>query len=386
MVEPTPFTHVSGYSNRFKEMLRYLQAGGDEAEVITPDDSVDRPADFLGMPINYVPGFRLPLYKQVQLTIDLGFSGLRALKRFKPDLIHAVAPGIFVVPAIAYSRILNVPLVISYHTHLPIYADRYVTLPGLNQIAVAICEWWVPTSLNYADVTLATSPQLKEQLTELGCNNVDVWRKGIDTTVFSPTYNESNAEMRERLSGGAPGAPLLLYVGRLGFEKNIGMIKEVLTRVPEARLAIVGEGPAEAELRRTFAGTNTVFTGLLQGEALSRAYAAVDVFCMPSESETLGFVALEAMASGVPTVCCNAGGLPNLCKDGRTGFLFEPKDSEGFAARVKQLVDDPDLRATMGAAGREETLQWDWRAATSVLRNQQYTEAERRFAERRRRA
>ncbi len=91
MVEPTPFTHVSGYSNRFKEMLRFLKAGGDEAEVITPDDTVDRPADFLGMPINYVPGFRLPLYRQVQLTVDIDLSGLRALQRFKPDVIHAVS-------------------------------------------------------------------------------------------------------------------------------------------------------------------------------------------------------------------------------------------------------------------------------------------------------
>ena len=66
LVEPTPFTHVSGYSNRFKEMLRFLKAGGDDAEVITPDDSPERPNNFLGMPITYVPGFRLIFYKQVR--------------------------------------------------------------------------------------------------------------------------------------------------------------------------------------------------------------------------------------------------------------------------------------------------------------------------------
>ena len=66
LVEPTPFTHVSGYSNRFKEMLRFLKAGGDDAEVITPDDSPERPSNFLGMPITYVPGFRLIFYKQVR--------------------------------------------------------------------------------------------------------------------------------------------------------------------------------------------------------------------------------------------------------------------------------------------------------------------------------
>ena len=65
LVEPTPFTHVSGYCNRFKEMLRYLKEGGDEVKVVTTDDTEGKPGDFLGMPITYVPGFRLILYKQV---------------------------------------------------------------------------------------------------------------------------------------------------------------------------------------------------------------------------------------------------------------------------------------------------------------------------------
>ena len=93
LVEPTPFTHVSGYSNRFKEMLRFLKEGGDDVEVITPDDSSDRPSEFLEIPITYVPGFRLFLYKQVQLTVDFGLQGFNRLKQFEPDLIHCAAPG-----------------------------------------------------------------------------------------------------------------------------------------------------------------------------------------------------------------------------------------------------------------------------------------------------
>ena len=142
LVEPTPFTHVSGYSNRFKEMLRFLKAGGDDAEVITPDDSADRPDNFLDCPITYVPGFRLIFYKQVQLTLDIGFRALTRLRASRPTLVHAVAPGFFVLPAILYSRLLKIPLVISYHTHLPHYANRYVTVPGLRQLCVWMAERW----------------------------------------------------------------------------------------------------------------------------------------------------------------------------------------------------------------------------------------------------
>ena len=211
---------------------------------------------------------------------------------------------------------------------------------------------------------------------------MEVWRKGIDTEVFAPSYNASNAAMRAALSDNQPGRPLLLYVGRLGEEKNIQLIKGVLERIPEARLAIVGSGPAEPMLRAHFKGMDVKFMGLLTGEALSRAYAAADVFVMPSESETLGFVVLEAMASQVPPVGARAGGIPNLVRDGENGYLFTPGDVDEFTARVRTLLNDKKLRTKMGEAGREETLKWNWKAATSVLRNLQYTRAERHFAER----
>merc|ERR1719310_2338339 len=79
------------------------------------------------------------------------------------------------------------------------------------------------------------------------------------------------------------------------------------------------------------------------------------------EQRRLGFVVLESMASGVPTVCANAGGVPNLVKDKVTGFLFEPGDADDFAEKVRRLVSDAHLRKTMGEAGRQETLRWDWR-------------------------
>ena len=321
---------------------------------------------------------------QVQLTLDIGFRALARLRKSKPSLIHAVTPGFFVIPAILYARLLKIPLVISYHTHLPTYADRYVKIPGLRAFAVKLAEWYLPTALNFADLTLATSPQLQQQLRALGCRNVEVWRKGIDTDVFSSRFNESNTDMRSAMSAGQPDRPLLLYVGRLGREKNIDMIKDVLQRIPQCRLAIVGAGPAEEELREHFAGTDTIFMGLMSGEALSRAYAAADVFVMPSESETLGFVVLEAMASEVPPVGAAAGGIPNLVQDGVNGYLFEPGDVDDLTKKVKSLISDSRLRQRMGKAGRAETLKWNWQAATSVLRNLQYTRAERNFKGRQR--
>jgi sulfoquinovosyltransferase len=182
--------------------------------------------------------------------------------------------------------------------------------------------------------------------------------------------------MRTRLSGGHHDAPLLVYVGRLGLEKKLANLRHVLDRNPGARLALVGEGPAEASLRQVFRGYPVHFAGQMSGDALSDAYASTDVFVMPSDSETLGFVVLEAMASAVPVGGVAKGGVQDLIEDGKNGFLV-PYDSEmiDVSDRVKLLIEDKAMRDEMAAHARAWTERWSWRASASRLRNVQYRAA-----------
>lgn len=127
-----------------------------------------------------------------------------------------------------------------------------------------------------------------------------------------------------------------------------------------------------------FEGMPAVFTGMLQGEELSQAYASGDIFAMPSESETLGFVVLEAMSSGLPVVAARAGGIPEIIsqdQQGKTGYLYNPGDLEDFLSKIKPLLHDPELRETIGKAARAEMEKYDWRAATKKVRNEQYNAA-----------
>ena len=176
------------------------------------------------------------------------------------------------------------------------------------------------------------------------------------------------------MTNGNPDDFLMIYVGRLGAEKRLKDIRPVLEQLPNARLCIVGKGPQEEELKEYFKGTNTVFTGQLSGDELSQAFASADAFMMPSDSETLGFVVLESMASGVPVVGCAAGGIPDLINDGNTGFLVPPGDIDGYLVCAKKLMDKK-YRDAMGARARTEAEKWGWEAATSVLRNVQYEKA-----------
>mmetsp|Transcript_4418 Transcript_4418/g.6296 ORF Transcript_4418/g.6296 Transcript_4418/m.6296 type:complete len:484 (+) Transcript_4418:120-1571(+) len=373
MVEPTPFTHVSGYSNRFKEMLRYMKKAGDEFDILTVDSQTDPkklPSEAFGYPIRHTQGFTFPLYNQISLSLDLPeMKGAQIIEKFKPDLIHTTSPGIMLLAAIFYSRVMKIPLLMSYHTHLPTYGRNYLGfIPRIEEFAWMILRW----AHSRADLTLCTSPQLRDELVANGIPRVEVWRKGIDTVRFNPKFK--SAEMRNKMSDGNPDDFLMVYVGRLGAEKRLKDIKPMLEKMPNARLCIVGKGPQADELHEHFKGTNTVFTGQMGGDDLSAAFASADVFVMPSDSETLGFVVLEAMASQVPVVGAKAGGIPSIIHDEVDSFLVPPGDIDGFVERLERLQDKA-FREKIGNAARAEAEKWGWEAATSVLRNIQYEKA-----------
>lgn len=125
MVEPTPFTHVSGYANRFKEMLKFLKKAGDDVDILTVDSKTpaqDLPTEYQGYPVRHTQGFTFPLYNHISLTMDLPeMKGARIMETFRPDLIHVTSPGFLLFAAMFYARVMKIPLVMSYHTHLPTY-------------------------------------------------------------------------------------------------------------------------------------------------------------------------------------------------------------------------------------------------------------------------
>jgi len=216
---------------------------------------------------------------------------------------------------------------------------------------------------NRATLNLCTSVAMVEELHEHGIERLGLWPGGVDTDRFQPS--RQSAEMRVRLTDGHPEAPLLLYVGRLSAEKEVERLKPILIANPTARLALVGGGPHRKQLQHQFEGLPVHLAGFLHGDELAQAFASSDIFIMPSRSETLGLVVLEAMSSGLPVVAARAGGIPEMVQHGVNGYLFDD-ESEAIAA-VQQLLASPSLRESIAAAGREHAVQHGWKAATLLL-------------------
>jgi len=114
------------------------------------------------------------------------------------SLIISFSPcnsGFILFAAIFYSRVFRIPLLLSYHTHLPIYFRNYIGfVPGHEKVAWGILRW----AHSRADLTLVTSPQIREEMIANGIPRVDVWRKGIDTVKFHPRFKD--LEMRKTMS------------------------------------------------------------------------------------------------------------------------------------------------------------------------------------------
>ena len=354
---------VDGIVTRLTKTIEYLVKNGDDVIVFCPEGSPD---SYKGAKIIGVAAMPLPLYPELKLGLP-GPAVSEALEEFQPDLIHVVNPAVLGLGGIWLAKTNNIPLIASYHTHLPKYLEHY----GMGMLEPLLWEL-LKAAHNQALLNLCTSTAMVNELESKGIRRTALWQRGVDTNSFKPEYR--NQTMRAKLLGKYPDTgSLLIYVGRLSAEKQIERIKPVLEKIPDASLALVGDGPYRNQLEKIFENTKTNFIGYLAGEELASAYASGDIFLFPSSTETLGLVLLEAMAAGCPVIGANKGGIPDIINDGINGCLYDPdtedNGEESLIAATKKILEDTTKKEMMRKAARTEAERWDWNQATLQLRN-----------------
>ena len=354
---------VDGIVTRLTKTIEYLVKNGDEVIVFCPEGS---PNNYKGAKIIGVAAMPLPLYPELKLGLP-GPAVSEALEEFQPDLIHVVNPAVLGLGGIWLAKTNNIPLIASYHTHLPKYLEHY----GMGMLEPLLWEL-LKAAHNQALLNLCTSTAMVNELESKGIRRTALWQRGVDTKRFKPEYRTEN--MRKKLLGQYPDkGSLLIYVGRLSAEKQIERIKPVLEKIPDATLALVGDGPYRNQLEKIFENTKTNFIGYLAGEELASAYASGDIFLFPSSTETLGLVLLEAMAAGCPVIGANKGGIPDIINDGTNGCLYDPDQNDNGEASLidatKKILENSTKKEKMRIAARSEAEKWDWNQATLQLKN-----------------
>ncbi len=361
---PCAFNEVDGMANTARHFeayarrkgLPFLNVHGGYENYIRWEGSVisvERKRGWPKFPLDKKHDFDLYFWRHFQKV-------KRIVRHFQPDVLHITGPSDVGMLGALVADKLRVPLVASWHTNLHEYAERRAMsllrmLPPGAQLRAGKAIESISLRLlaryyRIPRVLLAPNPELialLEQMTGKPCFPMG---RGVNLDLFDPAR-------RDR-----PEGPFTIgYVGRITVEKNIALLAEIeqglLARGRRGfQFLIVGQGAAEPLLRQSL--RNAVFTGVLEGEALARAYANMDTFLFPSRTDTFGNVVLEALASGVPALVTDAGGPKFIVRHGQTGFVAASVSE--FVERICWMQDHPGDRQAMAAAARRQALAASW--------------------------
>jgi glycosyltransferase involved in cell wall biosynthesis len=370
MVSDVYFPRVNGVSTSIQTLRQALAVAGHASVLVVPD----YPAAAPETDIVRVPGWQIPRDPEDRLMHPRALAG--ALESLSPsdfDLVHIHTPFLAHRAGVRWARRHGLPCVETYHTLFEEYFHHY--LPFLPRAWLAAAARMISRKeCDGVSAVIAPSSAMKQALTEYGVGSpIHIIPTGLRQADFAlcdgPAFRARH--------GIAPERPVMAYVGRVAFEKNLEFLLRVTDAVrrtrPDVLFVIAGEGPARASLERAVAKrglTNNVrFVGYLERRTeLPACYCAADVFVFASKTETQGLVLLEAMALGVPVVALAEMGTRDVLKEG-AGCRIAPDDVAGFARILMPLLADRTVSRALGAAGKPYAAGWsETKMESEILR------------------
>jgi glycosyltransferase involved in cell wall biosynthesis len=271
------------------------------------------------------------------------------------DIIMLATQGSMGLYAISAARKYHIPLIGSYHTQVPLYAEKRVetmlhkpkgplsVIPKLAREATYLAEGYYYRKPLF---NLAPTNMICDLIGHRFKRPTKVFRRGIDIERFHPS------------KGRKKDGRTVLFVSRISVEKNVDMLIGFGKAVPGARLVIVGDGPDKERLEREI--PEAEFKGFMTGEALFEEFASADVFIFPSITETYGNVVQEAMASGLPVVLDSRGPSSELVRNGIDGLHYSSQ--ERLFNCIRHLLEDNALRDRMSKNARDAMERRTWNA------------------------
>ncbi|GCB02520.1 glycosyltransferase family 1 protein [Ralstonia sp. SET104] len=354
MTETWP-PELNGVSLTAARTVAFLQARGHDVMLVRPRQrAIDAGKPALADDTLRVPGVPIPLYPDLRMGLPARRRLLRAWQMHRPDLVHVATEGPLGWSAVRAARQLGIPVTSDFRTRFDEYGRHY-TWDG----AVPLVRAYLRAFHNRTDRTFVPTRELQRQLSELDFERLTVSTRGVDAHRFTP---QNRSEALRAQWGANADTPVVLTVGRLALEKNLGVALDafgaVRERVPEARLVMVGDGPQHNALRRRC--PDAIFAGMQQGEALAAHYASADMFLFPSLTETFGNVVVEAMASGLPVVAFDTAAAGMHVRSYQSGYLVPLGVTDAFMQAAITLATDAGLRQRLGCAARLTAQRLDW--------------------------
>jgi glycosyltransferase involved in cell wall biosynthesis len=335
LITETYLPEVNGVAITVARMVEGLLNRGNRIHMIRPRQSKN---DVCGEQENYretlVAGMAIPGYSSLRIGFPAKGLLVRLWTKQRPDIVHIATEGPLGWSALAAARKLEIPVSTDFHTNFHCYAKHY----GIGLLTKPMAAY-LRNFHNKAGCTIVPTDSLQKQLERDGYQNVIVVSRGVDSELFHP------AKRSERLReswGADEESPVVMLVSRLAPEKNLKVVIQAFEQMrkiyPLARLVMVGDGPARAELQEQ--NPYVIFAGMQTGEALAQHYASGDIFLYPSLTETYGNVTVESMASGLATVAFDYAAARQHIHHDLNGLLVPYADTDAFIVQSKALISD----------------------------------------------
>ena len=369
LISDVYFPRVNGVSTSIRTFTEQLQLLGHMVHLIAPDYGIKTEDEnwitrVAARSIYFDPEDKLMKYGEIMKLLP-------SLKSQQFDLMHIHTPFVAHYAGLKLGKLLQIPVVETYHTFFEDYLHHY--LPWIPSFAArGLARFISKKQCNQVAAIVAPSQPMLDVLRTYGINTrAEVIATGLQAHSFA----QANGDAFRQHYGIALERPMLLYVGRVAFEKNIHfllkMVKVLSEMMPEVLFVIAGEGPAEASLRSAVSTLgieqNVQFIGYLDREKqLNACYKAADIFVFASKSETQGLVLLEAMAQGTPVAAIAELGTASILIEGE-GAMIAPEDEVIFMQKVRSLLVNPVHRQHLGERGRAY-VQSKWSALRQAER------------------
>ena len=347
---------INGVAITLSRLVNGLRALGNNVSVVHPRQRNGQSVDGLDGDLDHhqVRGLPLPGYHGLQFGMPAGRLLRQAWSHHLPAAVYVATEGPLGLSAVRAARRMGIPAISGFHTNFHYYCKHY-GVGWLQPVALRYLRWFH----NQTERTLVSNEELRSRLQDAGFCNVGIIERGVDGRLFTP--QRRSVKLRQEW-GVSDKDPVLIYVGRIAAEKNLGVAIEAYRAIKRfndrVRFVLVGDGPLRQSLQREH--PDLIFAGMRMGEELGEYYASADVFLFSSETETFGNVTLEAMASGLAVIAYNYACAKLHITSGETGVLVRFGDANSFVDSACALMREPQVIGRIRRQGRQYVSYLGW--------------------------
>ncbi|MBU0532377.1 glycosyltransferase [Candidatus Micrarchaeota archaeon] len=360
----TYFPQINGVVSYLSNSLKLL-AKNNEVVLFAPGDKILKVEKISKtFKIYWIPAKAFPFYEGYRIS-SMNYKRVsELLKKENPDIVHAHAPVVLGLEGIISAKRKNIPTVVTYHTHFPDYVPHLLNgrLPEpFSKISDYTVKKMIKHVFKMVDVVTAPTNELVNELKSYGLSNVIYLPNGVDLKKFRKNAKKAALFRKQHKIG---KKKMILYLGRVSFEKKIDVLLEAFKMIEndERLLVICGGGPYVDDFKKLAVALgikNVIFTGYL--DDINSAYSAADIYVSASDTETFGLTFIEAMYTETPVIGVKRLGPKELIKNGKTGVLVEPSNIAELANAMEKLLNDAKLCKRMGTEAHKTAKKYSLR-------------------------